>query len=86
MQPDAVDQLVAMIRARAAGSGLSKLRLAASAKLHTNTLRSMGTDGWNPSLTTLRKLSVFLATCSAPGASKQINRKQSSPTRECSST
>lgn len=86
MHPNAVDQLVDQIRTRAATCGLSKLQLAQHAKLHANTLRLMGNDRWNPSLTTLRKLTGFLATCGAPGASKQVTGRHSAPTRECSST
>ena len=85
MQPDTVDQLVTQIRTRAKSCGLSKLQLATHAKLHANTLRLMSSDGWNPSLTTLRKLTVFLATCDAPGASKQGNQTLSGLTQECSS-
>ncbi len=87
MQPDAVDQLVAQIRTRAKACGLSKLQLAVNAKLHANTLRLMGDDSWNPSLTTLRKLAAFLAAeCDVPGASERVTHEQSASTQECSST
>lgn len=60
-----VEMLVQTLKAEALAVGLPKSRLAEAARLHANTLRDLERDKWNPSLSTLRKLEVYLSTLTA---------------------
>lgn len=76
-----IDAFVADLRQRAASSGMTKVELARKAMLHANTLRDFDHDGWNPSLTTLRKLETSLETLpegAPPTGTRRSPRRKSS--------
>ena len=72
-----IEELIGDLLANVLRTGESKASLARRSKLHPNTLRWFGDQGWNPSAATLRRLEQALLPNVPPqGASKRL----SSPT------
>ena len=55
-----IDTYVTRLLAAAASCGLVQSELALKTRLHVNTIRKIGQDRWNPSLSTLRRLDRLL--------------------------
>ena len=73
-----IDRLIADLVDAARSSGATKTRIAVQSKLHPNTLRRFGEVGWNPAVSTMRRLERALL----PGSSDAPKRSNPSRSRK----